>query len=286
MKSFVKGLEVIGNNIANVNTTGFKGQRTNYNDSFSLTLTQAQPGGGGASNKEPVQIGTGVTVESTQRNFDPGPVSQTGIPSDLAIIGNGFFQVRDADGVDYVTRNGAFRANSEGYLVTQGGQFLQGFGYAWDAGWDPASGTPPTGALDETQTTAIRVNNPDDPMNRAVEAWSIGSDGNVNIFLDDGSSYVGGRILLRDFNNPGALTAAGNGLFRGFEIAGPIGDTLLAAASEGGTGSIQAGALESSNVDLTEEFAAMITAQRSFQAGSRLITMSDEILQEMVNLKR
>jgi len=114
--------------------------------------------------------------------------------------------------------------------------------------------------------------------------------GDLEVSLSDGSSFIGGRVLLMDFRDPTALVREGANLFSGFDAAGAIGGFNLSAANNTpgsyGLGVIQGGSLELSNVDLTEQFAELITTQRSFQAGSRIITVSDDILQEVVNLKR
>jgi flagellar hook protein FlgE len=115
-------------------------------------------------------------------------------------------------------------------------------------------------------------------------------NGDLEVSLSDGSSFIGGRVLLMDFRDPTALVREGANLFSGFDAAGVIGGFNLTAADNTpgsyGLGVIQGGSLELSNVDLTEQFAELITTQRSFQAGSRIITVSDDILNEVVNLKR
>jgi flagellar hook protein FlgE len=121
-------------------------------------------------------------------------------------------------------------------------------------------------------------------------AFKIGGNGDIDVKLSNGSSFIGGRVLLMDFRDPTALVREGSNLFSGFDAAGVIGNLSLTAADNTpgsyGLGTIQGGSLELSNVDLTEQFAEMITTQRSFQAGSRIITVSDDILNEVVNLKR
>jgi flagellar hook protein FlgE len=115
-------------------------------------------------------------------------------------------------------------------------------------------------------------------------------NGDLSVSLDNGDSFVGGRVLLMDFRDPTALVHEGANLFTGFDAAGIVGNLKMDATNNTpggyGLGSIQGGTLELSNVDLTNEFANMITTQRSFQAGSRIITVSDDVLNEVVNLKR
>src|ERR1039458_3540917 len=117
LQQFQEDIDVIGNNIANVNTTGFKSSSVNFEDTFSQAI-----GAGSPSN----QVGTGVTTGAIQTNFTPGSVSATGVGIDLAISGQGFFVVKDAtDSSQYVTRDGTFKLDSNGYLVTNGGQRVQ-----------------------------------------------------------------------------------------------------------------------------------------------------------------
>lgn len=398
MKSFVKGMETIGHNIANVNTMGYKAQRTNYADNFSDTLRDALPQSGERSNTPPMQIGAGVGLGSVQKLFSQGSITQTGVNSDLAIGGNGFFRVHDANNdTSFLTRNGNFRLNQEGYIVDQSGNYLlgltggsshaepsvvdriridlasnvrvdaegrpldelgqlvlengnravpgddstTGFFYADSEGrpldnqgrivlangdvaeadatsptgysnvttggsWDPQQPVPevaPITAAQEWDAALQAVAAPDtaDPAQvpLAVQSWAIDKAGRVNLFLNDGSTYARAQILLQQVNDPNALTMMGSGLYSGIVNAGPVGEmswgigTTPTAAqlqanrpNENGVGFIQARALESSNVDLTEEFSNMITTQRSFQANSRMISISDEMLQEIVNLKR
>jgi flagellar hook protein FlgE len=278
MESFEQGLSVIGNNIANVNTTAFKSGSASYADSFSNILQSSTPapGTGAGSNTDSIEVGTGVNVSGVSTNFNQGSLSSTGVPSDLAVSGNGFFIVRDpSDGTEYATRAGNFSIDSSGYLVTSQGYRVQGLtgGTASSAPTtlgDIKLGTPPTG----TQLQSYTV----DGLGNFVESYS------------DGSTATTNQVLLQNFQNPSALTSVAGNLYSGMADAQPVSGstTLSAAANTAGTsglGSIQSGALELSNVDLTTEFANLITTQRSFEAGSRLITVSDTILEDIVNLK-
>lgn len=123
-----------------------------------------------------------------------------------------------------------------------------------------------------------------------LTGMSIDKQGNIQLILSNGDVIDEGKVLLMDFKDPQALVAEGNGLYSGFEAAGIVGSVNLTVAdnSPGGNslGTLQSGTLEQSNVDLTEEFTNMIITQRSFQAGARIITVSDDILNEVVNLKR
>lgn len=270
LRTFEKGLEVIGNNIANVNTTGFKGSAVEYADSFSNILQHSSSNGLTSANA--VAIGTGVTVAGITTDFGQGQLSSTGNGADLGISGNGFFTVKSpTDSTTYVTRAGNFGWDSSGYLTTLTGERVQGVGSAGTVG-DIKLGTPPTGT--------------------ELQSVSIDKSGNVIEFYSDGTSATTNQILLQNFSNPSALVKEGNNLFSGMAAAGPTtGSSALSAGGanapgSNGLGSIQAGSLELSNVDLTEEFSNLITAQRSFQAGSRLITVSDTVLDDIVNLKQ
>lgn len=277
LRSFTKGLEVIGNNIANVNTTGFKGSKVGFEESFSSTLRSAAPSSGeDTSNLSSLQVGTGVKIGNISARFTQGALGTTGVATDLGISGNGFFRVLNAtDGSEFATRAGDFRIDDQGYLVTSKGFRVQGL-TGGSAGVPPADvgsiqlGTPPTGAQ--------------------LQSFSIDRQGNILEFYSDGSSATTNSILLQAYRDPSALQRTGDNLFIGFEAAGAIGGTNLTAANNlpgsNGLGLVEAGTLELSNVDLTEEFANMITSQRSFQASSRLVTVSDAILEEIVNLKR
>lgn len=276
MRSFTKGLEVIGNNIANVNTVGYKSTRAVYADSFSNTLRGAAPSTTTTSNVSATQIGTGVKLSGVVSRYTQGALNTTGVTTDLGISGNGYFRVvNPVDGQEYVTRAGAFRIDDTGYLVTSQGYRVLGL-------TGGTAGSPPT-TLGPIQLATLA---PTDPQRKEI---SIDRNGNVIEFYADGTSVTTNQVLLQNFADPSSLTKEADNLFSGMLTAGPIGgDTMTATNAPGanGLGSIESGTLELSNVDLTEEFANMITTQRSFQASSRLVTVSDSILEDIVNLKR
>lgn len=276
MRSFTKALEVIGNNVSNVNTVGFKGSTVSFADSFSNTLRSSAPSTGNSSNQSATQVGTGVRLSEIGTRFTQGALSTTGLNTDLGVSGNGFFLVANpADGQVFATRAGNFRMDDNGYLVTYQGYRVQG-------ATGGASGTAPSGFDD------IKLGTP--PSGTELTSFSISASGNLTEFYSDGSSVTTNQVLLQNYSDPSALIKSGDNLFTGFSAAGIIGtDTPTAAGNApggNGLGSIQAGTLELGNVDLTEEFANMITTQRSFQAASRLVTISDQVLEEIVNLKR
>lgn len=252
LRTFGKGLEVIGNNIANVNTTGYKSQNASFSDTFSNTLRAASSGPGDTS----MQIGTGVQVSGITTSFAQGSLSSTGVSTDLGISGNGYFVVQDLSGGNFATRDGAFHFNDSGDLVN-----AQGYNVL------------------DTTGTAINVAN-----YSQVKSISIGTDGVVTAFDSAGVPTVAGTIGLLKVPEESKLMKQGSNLYDFAATGAVIGD--IDAPSNNGLGTIQSGTLELSNVDLTEQFSNLITTQRSFQAGSRLITVSDSVLEDIVNLKR
>ncbi len=277
MRSFTKGLEVIGNNIANVNTTGYKASTASFSDSFSNTLQGSSPSSGTSSNTAAIQVGTGVRLAQINARFTQGALTTTGNGTDLGISGAGFFVVENpVDGAQFATRAGNFRTDDQGYLVSSQGYRVQGL----------TGGT--SLAAPATLGDVLIGANP--PAGETLKSFAIDKLGNIQEFYSDGTSVITNRVLLQNYNDPSALQKEGDNLFSGFAAAGIVGNTPMDATTngpgEGGLGSIQAGTLELSNVDLTEEFANMITAQRSFQASSRLVTVSDTVLEDIVNLKR
>lgn len=272
LRSFGKGLEVIGANIANVNTTGYKSSSTTFAESFSNTLRGSAPSNGSVSSQSAVQIGTGVQISGITTNFNQGALDTTGNTTDLGVSGRGFFIVQDeTSGQTFATRDGHFRIDDNGFLVTQSGLRLQGL-----------AGTA-LGAVDDIQV-GLNI-----PVGSELSSISFDTGGNLIEFYSDGTSETTNRVQLQNFNDTSALMRMGGNLYTGLTNAGPVGGGILAGGNDPGSsglGSIQSGTLESSNVDLTQQFSDLITTQRSFQAGSRLITVSDSVLEEIVNLKR
>jgi flagellar hook protein FlgE len=272
IQQFQQELDVIGNNIANVNTLAFKAARTDLADSFSQTLSVSSMAGGSTE-----QVGLGVTTAAITNQYTQGAITRTGVQTDLAVAGEGFFVVKDpVSNSLYVTRAGDFQVNQSGYLVTNGGLRVQGY-------TDLA-----LSALGDIQIDAT-VRPATSSATATMAAYSIDSLGKINISLSDGSEYVRGQILMQNFTNPQGLIKQGNNLYAGIGAAGPLGGSgtpTPAAAGTSGLGQIQSGALELSNVDLSNEFANLIQTERAFQANARMITTSDEMLTELVNLKR
>jgi len=274
LQQFQEDLEVIGNNIANVNTTGYKSSTMEFADTFSQTV-------GGTGSGAVMQVGSGVTSASINSEFTPGPINPTGNPTDLAISGDGFFVVKDpASGASYVTRDGSFSVDNNGFLINNEGYRVQGY-----TGPGPYTAASPIGDLKYDAATAITaLNDTTTPPPTLTGDITIDSAGQINAALNDTKSGVIGQVVLQNFTNPQALSKQGNNLYTYSAAAGAL--TAPAAPASGNLGTIQAGKLESSNVDLAAQMAALITAQRAFEANAKIITTSDEVLQDLVNLKR
>jgi flagellar hook protein FlgE len=270
LDQFQQNLNVIGNNIANVNTVGFKSASVNFADALSQTLG-SRPSGS-------MQVGTGVTISGIVNQFTQGAISSTGSQSDLAINGNGFFLVNDpVSGQQYATRDGQFTVDPNGYLITSNGMRVQGY---------TDGGLTATGDIRIDNTGATTTDGSGNAVadSSAVQSYTIGSDGKINVLLTDGTQFTRGQILLQNFSNPEQLTKAGNNLFSGLSAAGPMSQS--SAPSSSGLGNLISGAVEMSNVDLAGQLTSLITTQRAYEANTKVITTSDEILQDLVNLKR
>ena len=272
LKSLTQGLQVLGNNISNVNSLGYKASRANYSDNFYMHMIDAESGAGGAPSNNLQQHGTGVHVSSISSDFTQGTIEVTGLDLDLAIQGEalpnggGFFEIADpVSGELFYTRSGAFESTVEGFVVTRDQYRYQLQG---------VNGPLVVGAREGETLLARRVE----------------EDGKINLVVNkDGSDEIrgSGQIKISNFLAPQYLQRVGNGFYSngqdGENIAGLSENTIPAT---GKNGKLKQYALELSNVDLTNEFASMISHQRSFQAGSRVVTTSDMILSEAINLKR
>ncbi|MFD2613009.1 flagellar basal body rod protein FlgG [Paenibacillus gansuensis] len=264
MRGFQTKLDVIGNNIANVNTIGFKAGNVVFKDILSQTVSGVTPPSdgtvGGVNAK---QIGLGVTIGSIETIHTPGSAQTTNVSTHLRIDGDGFFAVKTSPDqeVPYLTRAGNFTLDADRYLVNGDGMFVMNA--------DGGLGEP------------IQ-------LDAEVTAFSIAQDGTIIAVNADGTSTpTDFKVGVVKVTNPGGLEKVGGNLYRN-TLNSNLEQIVVQEAgnTEAGTGDIISGQLEMSNVDLTNEFTEMIVAQRGFQANSRIITTSDEILQEVVNLKR
>ncbi|UNK46808.1 flagellar hook protein FlgE [Arthrobacter sulfonylureivorans] len=384
LRSHQTMLDVTGNNIANVNTTGFKASSVQFQD----TLSQMTQGAGGpqaqAGGTNPAQVGLGVQVAGISTNFTQGSSQATGKATDMMISGDGFF-VTTKGGEQLYTRAGAFELDSTGRLVSPDGAILQGWMaangqipvggpvgpidlspeaiseakatteaevsgnlpseaavndrlvrdveiYTADgtrstlsltfqrtaAGWDvkhtnSANTEVTIGQLEFTDgkmtlptapvapfdadgididisaltgyagMTTVGFESQDGRAAGALESFTMANDGTLMGSFSNGQQAVVGRIALANFTNPGGLEKAGSSSYRATANSGQV---ELGTAGTGGLGTLAGGSLEMSNVDLSQEFTNLIVAQRGFQANARIITTSDEVLQELTNLKR
>ena len=280
LRNFQTKLDVIGNNIANVNTYGFKKGRTVFKDLISQTVAGASGPGDTRGGVNPKQVGLGSQIATIDTLHTPGSTQFTGNTLDLAMSGDGFFQVGQknaSNGIDNIqyTRAGNFYMDEVGALVNSDGQYVVGIPAV--NGQDPVistTGTPPSVAEATLGTITIPT---------TAKSMSVGQDGKVSYVDDTGALKYAGTLILAKFPNPGGLDKNGGNNFNNSPNSGTA---ILNTASSSGIGTINSGFLEMSNVDLAEEFTEMIVAQRGFQANTRIITTSDEILQELVNLKR
>ena len=386
-------LDVTGNNIANVNTVGYKSSQTVFEDTLSQVVRNGSAPSAEAGGTNPAQVGLGVKVAGITTNFEQGAAQNTGRSTDFMISGDGFFVTRAGNEQVY-TRAGSFNYDAAGNLVTPDGALLQGWmaeGGVVDTNGAIETLTVPFGGVmqPERTTTGAVVGNLSSATatgtgvqtqitvydalgtakqvtiafskNAAANTWDVRTsdgtttlntqvtfstaagtegepatgaayeftptdgvwpdgiqidlaelrqfggpsslaparvDGNAmgslqSISLSGDGTVMGvysnnlrepiGKIALATFANPGGLAKAGNSSYR---VGDNSGQPAIGEAGSGGRGSLIAGALEMSNVDLAEEFTGLIVAQRGFQANSRVISSSDEVLQDLVNLKR
>ena len=266
-------LDVTGNNIANANTTGFKSSSTVFQDTLSQMLTGATSAANGRGGSNPLQIGLGAQVGGTATNMGQGSAQTTGRATDMMIQGDGMF-VTQLGNEQLFTRSGAFTFDEAGTLVANSGARVQG--YALDGAGNP------TGALtDITLDTAGLT--PPVPAGVGLTTYSLGSDGTIRGIFSDGVQRDMMRVALADFNNPMGLEKVGTTSFRASANSGA---PQIGVPGENGNGTMIGGTLEMSNVDLAAEFTNLILAQRGFQASSRVITTSDQVLEDLVNIKR
>lgn len=236
-------IDVISNNLANVNTSGYKKVRAEFQDLFTQTLKA--PGAQGAQGtNQPVgiQIGLGTRTSATNRIFTEGAFKSTGNTLDAAIEGNGFFQVQLDDGTLAYTRDGSFKIDGNGQLTTSDGYVIQ------------PQVTIPTNATDIVITPDGRVS-----------VSTAGSTTQTEV----------GSLQLAKFANPAGLLAIGKNLYQETSASGTA---IQGTAGQEGFGTVQQGFLEGSNVQVVEELISLIQAERAFEMNSKLITASDNML--------
>jgi len=243
-------VDVIANNLANVNTSGFKRSQLNFQNLLSVTMKE--PGteiASGINSPSGIEIGSGVRVASTIKVFSPGELENTGNSLDIAIAGDGFLQVTMPNGDLRYTRDGSLLTNANGELVTTTGYAIE-----------PAISVP---------IDAVSI--------------SIEKDGGVNIKDSSGSSSVVGTIQLARFPNPSGLLSEGSNLLSETEASGT---PTTGTPGENGIGTIQAGFLEKSNVQMVTELVNLITAQRAYEINSKAIKTGDDMLRTASSIVR
>ncbi|RYG75460.1 flagellar basal-body rod protein FlgG [bacterium] len=244
-------LDVIANNLANVNTTGFKHQRAEFQDLMYQTV-QAAGAITGPDQRTPtaLQIGLGTRNSSTSGDFAQGATLVTSNPTDLMITGDGFFRVRRPDESIAFTRDGSFKIDAAGDLVNTDGYAV-----------DPAINVP-----------------------REATTVTVSPSGDVQYTLPNNpETQSAGKIMVATFANPAGLTRVGQNLYLASAASGTENSVEPGTA---GSGKIQGGALEASNVQIVEEMVRMIQAQRAYEINSKAIQTSDEMLNTMNSLKR
>lgn len=285
MKNLQVKMDVISNNIANVNTVGFKSSRVVFEDIMSQTTTNASAAGNGLGGKNAQQVGLGSQIGSIDTIHSVGAPQTTGRELDFYISGAGYFVLRgpgnDGDAINYYTRDGAFVRDAEGSITNNGGMKVMGAladaPMEYTEGFDLA--TIPVNGEKLAELTV-----PEKLPGGTEEYKSMAIDSNGLVLARYGDkTYVLGRVGIATFNNPDGLEKAGGNTY---QSGSNTGDPIIASSGENGSGLLRSGALEMSNVDLSNEFTEMIIATRAYQANSRSITTSDEMLQELINLKR
>jgi flagellar hook protein FlgE len=383
-------MDVVGNNIANVNTVGYKSQTTVFEDTLSQLLRNGSAPQNGTAGSNPAQVGLGVKLSGISTNWTQGSTQNTGRSTDFMISGDGFFMTK-AGSENLYTRAGSFDFDGVGNLVTPDGGILQGWladpatgqinnngpvtnmaipygqvlapvattkgaaagnlsadaavgdsvetqinmydelgnahqvsyvftktaANTWDfdildggtsllaspesldfatsSGLTPdpdsVTATAAWGSVDIDLTKVTQYGGkasvtPTTPVGAGsalgtLESFALSNDGTITGVYSNGLRKPIGQLALATFANPSGLTKAGNSAYR---VGDNSGNALVGTAGTGGRGTLTAGALEMSNVDLSEEFTGLIVAQRGFQANSKVITTSDEILQTLVNM--
>jgi flagellar hook protein FlgE len=255
LRSHQQMLDVTANNIANVNTTGFKSSSMTFEETLSQTVAGATAPTAISGGMAPNQIGLGVRAAGTRSDLTQGSSQVTGNPTDLLINGDGYFSV-SKNGVQQYTRAGAFNLDAAGQLVTPDGSVLQ----------SAAGGNLDLSAL-QTGTYV---------------SWSIGANGVVTGVDATGATTALGTLAIATFANPASLQRVGD---TAFQTTADSGLAVIGAPGSAGHGTVTAGYLEMSNVDLSTQLTNLIISERGFQANSRVISTSDEVLQTLVNLK-
>jgi flagellar basal-body rod protein FlgG len=251
MQSQQLNIDVIANNLANVNTTGFKKSRPDFQDLMYQNLkTVGAPSTNSTTIPSGIQVGLGSKAASVTKVFTAGNITQTGNDLDLAIEGDGFFQIHMADGTTAYTRDGSFKKDSQGRIVNSDGYPLT-----------PEMVIP----------------------NNATKV-TIGNDGTVSVLqAGQTTTTTVGTIQMATFSNPAGLSSLGHNLYQATDSSGTAN---TGTAGQNGIGTLSQGALEMSNVSVMEEMVNMIMSQRAYETNSKAVQAADEMLQQTNSIKR
>ncbi|KAF1302013.1 flagellar hook-basal body complex protein [Candidatus Enterococcus willemsii] len=293
MKNLQTKMDVVSNNIANVNTVGFKSSRVMFQDMMNQTTASAARPANGLGGTNPRQVGLGVQVGSIDTVHTPGSKQSTGRDLDFYLTGAGYFVVRDGAGDELYTRDGIFTRDAEGSIVNSAGMKILGQQLGtpmteddYIAAVKGANGDPlKTFPTDPNNMQGLVVPATIDDANGTPQTYqSMAIDRNGIVTAKYGNTnYVLGKVAVATFTNPDGLEKQGG---NNYAASPNTGAPIIAGAGENGSGLLESGSIEMSNVDLANEFTEMIVASRAYQANSRSITTSDEMLQELLNLKR
>ncbi|OMP68608.1 flagellar basal body rod protein FlgG [Domibacillus epiphyticus] len=268
LKNSQTKLDVTGNNIANVNTHGFKKGRATFKDMLSQQIEGAAAPAATRGGTNPLQVGLGVQIGAIDTIHTQGSLQTTGRSLDLAISGEGFFMIGRGNGTTITdqkyTRSGSFSLDANGNVVNSDGDYLI------KAIPDPAN--PLFSVLYIPITVPATASD-----------FNIEKDGTITYKDENGETVEQGGLPLAKFANPEGLEKSGSNKYVATVNSG---EPVYTWPGEDGAGTVVTGTLEMSNIDLSEEFTEMIVAQRGFQANSRVITTADEIVQEIASLKR
>ncbi|HEY7065167.1 MAG TPA: flagellar hook-basal body complex protein [Chloroflexota bacterium] len=272
-----------GNNIANVNTTGFKSSRVTFEDIINQTMRDGTAPTATQGGLNPLQMGLGVQVGTIDQITTQGNLQATDKPTDLALQGDGYFVLSDNAQTNpsySFTRDGNL---SLGPAAGNGTDrpLVQSATGLHVKGWVPPQAA---GTADSTTAPTADVTIPATQNGVSVTGFNIDSKGVISLTLADGTTSANyAQIAIASFSNPAGLTRDGGNLYT---PSGNSGTANYNGAATNGRGEVKAGFLEMSNVDLATQFTNMIIAQRGFQANSRVITATDQVLQDLVNMKQ
>lgn len=250
MQAQQMNIDVISNNLANVNTAGFKKSRADFQDLMYQTLKTTGAPSTSSTQTAGIQVGLGVTPAAVTKVFTPGNITQSGNELDMAIEGDGFFQIQMPDGTTAYSRAGSFKKDGQGRVVNSDGYPML----------------------------------PEMVIPANVSKITVGSDGTVSVIQSGQSTPTTvGTIQLASFANPSGLSSMGHNLYQPTDSSG---NANTGTAGQNGLGTLSQGFLEMSNVNIMEEMVNMIVGQRAYEINSKAVQAADEMLQTTNNLKR